>query len=217
MNEEEQSPRSKHVAFGEPFDFGGHKFIVISEVAEGFVLAVKADDQRPAPIYLLPAPQPEVNQQQQNAPQQKSHPTGKEIRLWTNGSCLGNPGPGGWAYVWQEADGVLSVASGGEQETTMMRMKIRAVIEALNALPQRESPLVVYSDSQLIIKTMADGWPPKMDFDIWEELKRATRGLSITWQPLEVGAVLPETDRCSRLAEAAAAHQARARGRRPGR
>jgi len=85
---------------------------------------------------------------------------GPKTGVFTDGSCEGNPGPGGWAYVWVRDDRILAEASGVESATTNNRMELTALIEAYRALPEGEAT-VVYSDSQLCVKTInewAAGW-----------------------------------------------------------
>ena len=133
------------------------------------------------------------------------------ITIWTEGSCLGNPGPGGWAYVRQDGGGVLAVASGGEPDTTIARMEMQAVIEALKALPQRRFPIVLYSGSQPLVRTVVEGekWKRRTNPDLWEELDRVAGGLRLLWKWTRGNKGEPEIERCRRLAEAAAIHQAR--------
>lgn len=199
------------VTFGERFEFDGHKFIVVSEVANGFVLAVKADDETPAPIFLLSSPQSQrENMGNWHKVRELPGPE-RDVLVWTSGTCVGDRGAGGWAYVRQDEDGVLAIASGSESDTTMTRMKIRAVIEALKALPQRDSRLVIFADSQSAIRLINDEGPPNADADLRDEMSCATAGLAITWRERGgVGAGLPDNERYSRLAEDAATHQANA-------
>ena len=79
----------------------------------------------------------------------------RQYDLYCDGSCLGNPGPGGWAYrVWQGWR-VLREQSGTEQNTTNNRMELRAAIEGLNSFPSA-SNIVVVSDSRYLISGMTD-------------------------------------------------------------
>ncbi len=56
--------------------------------------------------------------------------------MFTDGSCEGNPGPGGWAFVWVEDDRIVVEENGCEPDTTNNRMELRALIEAYRYLPQ---------------------------------------------------------------------------------
>ena len=80
--------------------------------------------------------------------------------MFADGSCEGNPGPGGWAWVRVEDDRVLGEASGTDPATTNNRMELRALIEAYRALPV-DARVTVHSDSELCVKTInewAAGW-----------------------------------------------------------
>jgi ribonuclease HI len=100
------------------------------------------------------------------------------IRVYTDGACRGNPGPGGWAW----ASGASDFASGAEAHTTNQRMEVRAVIEALRE--HREGPIEVVSDSNYVVKCFHDKWyagwmrrgwknskgDPVANRDLWETL-----------------------------------------------
>jgi ribonuclease HI len=85
---------------------------------------------------------------------------GPSTGVFTDGSCEGNPGPGGWGYVWVEDGEILSEDSGRDGDTTNNRMELTALIAAFRALPD-DAKITVYSDSQLCVKTVnewAAGW-----------------------------------------------------------
>jgi len=106
----------------------------------------------------------------------------KEVLIYTDGACSGNPGPGGWAailiYMGRE-----KVLSGGERETTNNRMELTAVIEALKALKE-PCTVQLYSDSKYVIDALSKGWArswqkkgwiksdrkPALNVDLWEVL-----------------------------------------------
>jgi len=88
------------------------------------------------------------------------HQKGPKDGVFTDGSCEGNPGPGGWAFVWVENDRIRAEKSGADPATTNNRMELTALIEAYRALPV-DAELVVHSDSELCVKTVnewAAGW-----------------------------------------------------------
>jgi len=103
--------------------------------------------------------------------------SGVETVVYTDGSCRGNPGPGGWA--WAVPDGPF--ASGAEANTTNQRMEITAVLRALEAL---DGPLHVHSDSTYVVNCFRDRWwegwrrrgwknasgKPVANRDLWEPL-----------------------------------------------
>ncbi len=73
-------------------------------------------------------------------------------RIHTDGSCRGNPGPGGWAW----ACGFEEFASGAAAHTTNQRMEVLAVIEALREFP--DGPVEIVSDSSYVVKCFNDKW-----------------------------------------------------------
>ena len=87
-----------------------------------------------------------------SAPPANATPSGGEVSVvYTDGSCLGNPGPGGWAWA---VDGGAS-DSGGEPHTTNQRMEMTAVLRALEALP---GPVHVISDSTYVVNCFRNRW-----------------------------------------------------------
>ncbi len=103
--------------------------------------------------------------------------------VYTDGACLGNPGPGGWA--WAVAGGAF--ASGADPWTTNQRMELAAVLSALEAL---EGPVEVVSDSTYVVNCFRQGWwmgweargwrnargQPVANQDLWRPLVRAVKG-----------------------------------------
>jgi ribonuclease HI len=111
--------------------------------------------------------------------------------VFTDGACLGNPGPGGWA--WAEPDGAY--ASGAEAHSTNQRMEITAAYEAVKGHP---GPIEVVSDSTYVVNCFRDGWwegwikrgwkntarKPVANRDLWEpfvELVRQRGDVSFRW------------------------------------
>jgi ribonuclease HI len=80
----------------------------------------------------------------------------KEVTIYTDGACSGNPGPGGWGAVLMYG-GRRKELSGGEKLTTNNRMELVAVIEALRALKQ-PCAVTVYSDSAYVVNGFNSGW-----------------------------------------------------------
>ena len=106
----------------------------------------------------------------------------KTVEIHTDGSCLGNPGPGGWAAVLR-CDGTRREISGGYARTTNNRMEILGVIRALESLKEPCS-VDLYTDSQYVAKAIQDRWlvnwrrngwltaakKPVKNRDLWEQL-----------------------------------------------
>jgi len=90
------------------------------------------------------------------------------ILVYADGSCEGNPGPGGWGVVIVSPEGKHRL-NGGDSRTTNNRMEIMAAIEALRALDPG-IPVILRSDSQYLVKTVNDGWRRTKNQDLWKEL-----------------------------------------------
>ena len=139
-----------------------------------------------------------------------------ETVVYTDGSCLGNPGPGGWA--WAVPDG--QYRSGAEPRSTNQRMEITAALRALEAT---EGPLLVVSDSTYVVNCFRDRWwegwrrrgwrnaagKPVANRDLWEPLIEAAvdgdRPVRFAWVKGHSGD--PMNDRVDQLALEAAATQ----------
>jgi ribonuclease HI len=101
---------------------------------------------------------------------------------YADGSCIGNPGPGGGGVLILEPDGSERELSGSDPSTTNNRMEITAVIEALRAVaPGAE--VTVRSDSQYVVKTMTLGWKRRENVDLWQQLdaEAAQRKVNFEW------------------------------------
>ena len=100
----------------------------------------------------------------------------KEVTIYTDGACSGNPGPGGWAAILRFRD-AEKVLSGGERETTNNRMELTAVIRALEALKE-PCRVTVCSDSRYVVDAMAKGWAKG-----WQERGWRRRGSETARNP----------------------------------
>lgn len=126
----------------------------------------------------------------------------KQVELYTDGACRGNPGPGGWGaiLVYQ---GYEKELSGGERDTTNNRMELMAAICGLEALKE-PCKVTLTSDSVYLIDTIVKGWKKKKNTDLWERLEALLRmhDVSFVWVKGHDGH--PYNERCDRLATAAA-------------
>ena len=102
------------------------------------------------------------------------------IEIYTDGSCIVNPGPGGWAAIVFDGES-KRVLSGGEQKTTNNRMEILAVVKGLQTVPEA-SEVTVYSDSQYVINTMTRSWKRNANQDLWEQLDAEVNKRAVKWQ-----------------------------------
>jgi ribonuclease HI len=135
----------------------------------------------------------------------------KEISIWTDGACSGNPGPGGWGALLRSGEHEKELC-GGAENTTNNRMELMAAIEALNALKQ-PSHVELYTDSQYVKGGMTgwivgwkkNGWktsakkPVKND-DLWRALDEAVSRHKINWHWVKGHAGHAENERADELA-----------------
>ncbi|MEZ5399192.1 MAG: ribonuclease HI [Bryobacteraceae bacterium] len=135
--------------------------------------------------------------------------------LFTDGSCRGNPGPGGWACLLR-CGSVERELSGAEADTTNNRMELRAVIAGLAALKEPCAVRVV-TDSQYVQRGMTRylsrwataGWrssrgEPVANRDLWEALVRESSRHEVTWTWVRGHGASAEQNRCDHLAQSAA-------------
>ncbi|MEQ8237321.1 MAG: ribonuclease HI [Syntrophomonadaceae bacterium] len=107
----------------------------------------------------------------------------KNIIIYTDGACSGNPGPGGWAAVLLSQDKKKEIR-GGEPETTNQRMELKAVIEALRALKVKEWDVTVYSDSAYLVNAFQQKWLDKWQRNGWRNSKKEPVANQDLWQEL---------------------------------
>jgi ribonuclease HI len=114
------------------------------------------------------------------------------IKIWTDGSCLGNPGPGGWAFIATDGKNTAE-RNGGEPNTTNNRMELMAVISALTAA-RKHTEVEIHTDSQYVKNGMqtwiknwkARGWKtadkkPVKNQDLWMKLDELASTVKIHW------------------------------------
>jgi len=107
-----------------------------------------------------------------------------QARGWTayaDGSCMGNPGPGGWGVILIDPDQETTELQGADPATTNNRMEITAAIEALRRTPA-SAQVVVRSDSQYVIKTMTLGWKRRENLDLWKMLDAEAALRQVRWE-----------------------------------
>jgi len=131
--------------------------------------------------------------------------------IFTDGACLGNPGPGGYAAVITIA-GDEQIIVGRDRSTTNNKMEMTAAIKALEAV-SKDLPIVTHSDSQYVIKGAtewlrgwkAKGWrkadgKPVMNQDLWMQMDALMVGRQISWKWVKGHAGHPENERVDSLA-----------------
>lgn len=134
--------------------------------------------------------------------------------VYTDGSCIGNPGPGGWGAVIESPAGTREM-SGGATSTTNNRMELMAAIRALEEI-QPGSPVRLVTDSRYVmngITSWMDNWrrrnwrtangKPVKNQDLWQRLEQAAAKHDVTWQWVRGHTNDPGNERADALARAA--------------
>ena len=148
----------------------------------------------------------------------------KEVEIYTDGACSGNPGKGGYAGILIYK-GVEKIVSGGEEMTTNNKMELMAVIVALEALKE-PCIVTVTSDSKYVVDAITKGWldswmsrgwkkadgKPALNADLWERLTVQLRRHKVTFVWVKGHAGHPYNERCDRLAVEAIEKCRRAQG-----
>lgn len=106
----------------------------------------------------------------------------KDVTIYTDGACSGNPGPGGWGAVLLYGEHRKEL-SGGERETTNNRMEIQAALSALQQLKQ-PCRVQLYSDSAYLVNCMKQRWYVKWQQNGWQTSKKQPVENKDLWQAL---------------------------------
>ena len=136
----------------------------------------------------------------------------KQVEVYTDGACSGNPGPGGWGAILR-FQGIEKEIAGFERETTNNRMELTAAIQGLSRL--KEPCLVdLYTDSQYLSKAINEGWlqnwkkkgwvksdkKPVLNVALWQALDEQLRRHQVTIHWVKGHADNPFNNRCDALA-----------------
>jgi len=136
----------------------------------------------------------------------------KEVTIYSDGACSGNPGPGGWGTIL-DYKGKRKELSGGEEHTTNNRMELTAVIEGLKALKE-PCRVKIITDSQYVFNGITLGWAaswkannwwkkdkkPALNPELWDELLNLMGKHDVTLEWIKGHAGHPENERCDELA-----------------
>ena len=136
----------------------------------------------------------------------------KNVEIYTDGACSGNPGIGGWASILIY-NGVEKVISGGELETTNNRMELIAIIKGLKSL-KGKCRVKIYSDSAYCISAINEKWldnwllanwktadkKPVKNMDLWIELLNATKHHEVEFIKVKGHSDNEKNNRCDKIA-----------------
>jgi ribonuclease HI len=138
-----------------------------------------------------------------------------KVEIYTDGACLGNPGPGGWACIVR-CDMETRELSGGAEHTTNNRMELTAVIEGLRTL-DHPSQVLLCSDSEYVLKGLSEwmaGWKkrgwrtsqkkPVLNVELWKTLDELASRHQMKYEWVRGHTGHAENERCDQLAMAEA-------------
>lgn len=136
------------------------------------------------------------------------------IRIYTDGSSLGNPGPGGYGIVLKWREKVKKISKGFKL-TTNNRMELMAVIESLKSLSPhaKEMKIVVYTDSKYVVDAVTKGWvygwqkknfKDKKNPDLWRAFLRISKDFDLLFEWVKGHSGHEENEICDKLAKTAA-------------
>jgi ribonuclease HI len=139
----------------------------------------------------------------------------KEVIIYTDGACSGNPGPGGWAAVLLYGEHRKEI-SGGEKETTNNRMELQAALKALQRLKE-PCRVKLHTDSAYLFNCFTQGWyrkwekngwvnskkEPVENKDLWQALLEQTRKHEVEFVKVKGHSDVEWNNRCDELARAA--------------
>jgi len=143
----------------------------------------------------------------------KSKASSKDLVIYTDGACSGNPGPGGWGVLMQFGD-IEKTLKGGEIDTTNNRMELMAAIKALEAIkPGFKGKTTLWTDSTYVMKGITEwihgwksrGWKksdkkPVINADLWKILDVLNAERDVTWKWVKGHAGVDGNERADELA-----------------
>lgn len=141
-----------------------------------------------------------------------NQPTKKQVYIFSDGACSGNPGPGGYGVILR-CEGREKELSGGEHQTTNNRMELMGVITGLEAL-KFPCKVTIQTDSKYVVDGIEKGWAkswkrnnwiksdkkPALNKDLWEKLLNLLEIHEVKFTWIKGHAGHPENERCDRLA-----------------
>ena len=135
------------------------------------------------------------------------------IHIYTDGSSRGNPGPGGFGVILMYNNHCKEISQ-GFRHTTNNRMELLAVITGLESITKKELPVIIYSDSQYVVKAIEEGWLKnwmktnfkggKKNKDLWTRYYYLAQKMNVKLKWVKGHADNPFNNRCDELATSAA-------------
>ena len=135
----------------------------------------------------------------------------KDVVIYTDGACRGNPGPGGWGVLLKSGAHEKELF-GGERDTTNNQMELRAAIEALDAL-KHPCAVKLFTDSTYVLKGITEWLPnwkkrnwktaakkPVQNVELWQRLDSASQKHKVDWQWVKGHSGDPGNERADELA-----------------
>jgi ribonuclease HI len=136
----------------------------------------------------------------------------RTVKIFTDGACSGNPGPGGYGVILKYRD-IIKELSQGFKKTTNNRMELRGIIAGLDHLKEK-CHVIIYTDSKYIIDAIQKGWAIRwqkngwwrnkeqkaLNVDLWQILLSLLEKHEVTFEWIRGHSGHPENERCDRLA-----------------
>jgi ribonuclease HI len=132
-----------------------------------------------------------------------------QVIIYTDGSCLNNPGPGGYGVVML-FNGLRKELSKGFRKTTNNRMELLAVIEAMRSLKRTDIPVIIHSDSSYVVNAINNKWvfgwqkkgfKNKKNPDLWKMFLELYPSFNIEFKWIKAHVGITENERCDELAK----------------
>jgi ribonuclease HI len=139
----------------------------------------------------------------------------REYLVYADGSCLGNPGPGGWGVVVRDPKGNVTELNGYDPSTTNNRMELMAAIEGLRAT-ERGADVILRSDSQYVVKSMTLHYKRNKNQDLWALLDAEAKLRRVRFEWVRGHDTDPINNRADELALSGANRRLVADGALPG-
>ena len=136
--------------------------------------------------------------------------TNQDIKIYTDGSSRGNPGPGGYGIIMEECkSGFIKEFSKGFKQTTNNRMELLAVIDSLKKLKKESLSITIYTDSKYVVNPVEKQWlhswkktgfKNKKNVDLWLELLPLLKKHKVQFKWIKGHNDHPQNERCDKLA-----------------